>query len=98
MRMRCWGWVSCGGGRGVRVRRLRVSDAFHSPRMDGVLEEFAEVVGGLSFGAPSIPIVSNVTGGLASVEDLCSVGYWVRHVREPVRFMDGVGWLWGLGG
>ncbi len=85
-------------GRGARVRRLRVSDGFHSPRMDGVLEEFAEVVGGLSFGAPSIPVVSNVTGGVASVEDLCSVGYWVRHVREPVRFMDGVGCCWGLGG
>ena len=37
-------------GRGVRVKRLRVSDAFHSPRMDGVLEEFGEVVGGLSLG------------------------------------------------
>ena len=58
-------------GRGARVKRLRVSDAFHSPRMDGVLEEFAEVVGGLSFGRPSIPIVSNVTGGVAS-EDSCA--------------------------
>ena len=55
------------------------------------------MVGGLSFGRPSIPIVSNVTGGLASDDELCSVGYWVRHVREPVRFMDGVRCCVGVG-
>ncbi len=79
--------------RGFKTKRLRVSDAFHSPRMDAVLPEFAEVVGGLSFAPPAIPIVSNLTGKPVSVEDVCSVEYWVRHVREPVRFMDGVRWL-----
>ena len=56
--------------------------------MDGVLSEFAEVVGSLSFASPAIPIVSRLTGEPVSVEDVCSVEYWVRHVREPVRFMD----------
>ena len=79
--------------RGFKTKRLRVSDAFHSPRMDAVLPEFAEVVGGLSLAPPAIPIVSNLTGEPVSVEDVCSVEYWVRHVREPVRFMDGVRWL-----
>ncbi len=81
------------GERGFKTKRLQVSDAFHSPRMDGVLAEFAEVVGGLSFAAPVIPVVSNLTGEPVSEEDVCSVEYWVRHVREPVRFMDGVRWL-----
>ncbi len=81
------------GERGCKTKRLRVSDAFHSPRMDGVLPELAEVVGGLSFASPTIPIVSNLTGDPVSVDDVCSVEYWVRHVREPVRFMDGVRWL-----
>lgn len=79
--------------RGFRTKRLRVSHAFHSSHMDVVLEEFAEILGGLSFGSPSIPIVSNLTGVVASTEELCSVDYWVRHVREPVRWLDDVRWL-----
>jgi acyl transferase domain-containing protein/acyl carrier protein len=75
---------------GVRVRRLRVSHAFHSQRMDGMLEEFAEMAASVVFSEPRIPIVSNVTGEVVSPEVLCSAEYWARHVREPVRFMDGV--------
>jgi acyl transferase domain-containing protein/NADPH:quinone reductase-like Zn-dependent oxidoreductase/short-subunit dehydrogenase/acyl carrier protein len=76
--------------RGAKTKRLKVSHAFHSPRMDGMLDEFAEVTRGLSFSPPRIPIVSNVTGEMLAVEQVCSAEYWVRHVREPVRFMEGV--------
>jgi acyl transferase domain-containing protein/NADPH:quinone reductase-like Zn-dependent oxidoreductase/NAD(P)-dependent dehydrogenase (short-subunit alcohol dehydrogenase family)/acyl carrier protein len=79
--------------RGAKTKRLRVSHAFHSPRMDGMLEEFVEVARGVAFSAPLIPIVSNLTGGLLADEQACSPEYWVRLVREPVRFMDGVRWL-----
>ncbi|WP_449657451.1 type I polyketide synthase, partial [Streptomyces winkii] len=79
------------GGR--KTRRLLVSHAFHSSLMDPMLEEFREAVAGLSFGEPSIPVVSNVTGRAAEVAEIASPEYWVRHVREPVRFGDSLQWL-----
>ncbi|MET9607841.1 type I polyketide synthase [Streptomyces sp. NPDC006512] len=75
---------------GRRTKDLPVSHAFHSPHMDGMLDEFAALVAGLSFSAPRIPLVSDVTGELATAEELCRPGYWAEHVRRPVRFGDAV--------
>ena len=66
---------------GVRTRRLSVSHAFHSALMDPMLDRFAEVLGSVTYAEPRIPLVAG---------EVTDPAYWVRQVRQTVRFADAV--------
>ncbi|NKI45486.1 type I polyketide synthase [Streptomyces physcomitrii] len=75
---------------GAKTRRLRVSHAFHSHRMDGMLADFAQSIGELPHAAPELPVVSTVTGRPVTAGEPFDPAYWTRQVREAVRFGEGV--------
>ncbi|WP_061299241.1 type I polyketide synthase [Herbidospora cretacea] len=81
-------------GRGRRVKRLTVSHAFHSARLEPMLAEYRQVLETVTFHEPRIPLVSTLTG---QVSDVTTPDYWVRQVRETVRFADAVATLDSFG-
>ncbi len=82
--------------KGVKTRPLIVSHAFHSPLMEPMLEEFRLVVNEVTLSQPKMDLISNVTGKMAT-EEVTTVDYWVNHVRDAVRFADGVTVLYEQG-
>ncbi|GCE00989.1 type I polyketide synthase [Embleya hyalina] len=79
--------------RGWRISRLPVSHAFHSALMEPMLAELRDVLDGLTYGTPEIPVVSDTTGRVAGTDELGDPEYWVRHVRRAVRFGDAIATL-----
>ncbi|HEY7509790.1 MAG TPA: type I polyketide synthase, partial [Vicinamibacteria bacterium] len=75
--------------RGARARRLAVSHAFHSALMDPAREAFARVAADVRYAPPRLALVSNLSGDVAR-EEVADAAYWVRQLREPVRFAQGL--------
>ncbi|MFB6554790.1 type I polyketide synthase, partial [Streptomyces sp. NPDC056405] len=75
---------------GRKTKQVQVSHAFHSPRMDAMLDAFREVAGRLDYGTPHLTVVSNLTGRAVPAEEIGTAEYWVRHARDSVRFLDGM--------
>ena len=75
--------------KGIKIKPLTVSHAFHSPLMKPILADFKRIAQEISFSVPKIPLVSNVTGQIASTE-VTTADYWCRHIYQPVRFAEGM--------
>jgi len=73
----------------VKVKRLNVSHAFHSPLMQPMVKEFENVVKEIKFNLPQIDLVSNVTGDFIK-EEITTVNYWLDHILKPVHFASSI--------
>jgi len=74
----------------IQCRRLHTSHAFHSAMMDPILEPFIELVARVKLKRPRIPYVSNLTGGWITARQATNPHYWANHLRQTVRFADGL--------
>jgi glutamate-1-semialdehyde-2,1-aminomutase len=78
---------------GIKVRNLKVSHAFHSPLIEPMLDAFEQTASQISFQAPSLPLISNLTGQILPPEEIPDSKYWRCHARESVKFMTGINTL-----
>ncbi len=81
----------------VRVRRLNTSQAFHSALIEPALQDVASALKDVGISAPSIELVSNVTGQVIGSGKNLDGDYWRRHMRQPVAFNQGIKTLAELG-
>ncbi len=74
----------------VPCRLLHTSHAFHSAMMDPILDSFRAHLVKVSLRAPKIPYLSNLTGTWITAAEATDPNYWTKHLRNTVRFSDGV--------
>ncbi|NQZ11974.1 MAG: acyltransferase domain-containing protein, partial [Algicola sp.] len=77
----------------VSCIRLNTSHGFHSAMMEPMIEEFRSILQSITMNAPTYPLISNVTGDWLSAEQAVDPDYWCKHVRQAVRFGDGIATL-----
>jgi len=70
--------------------RLPASHALHSPMMEPIVKEHEKIAAQVTLNKPQVPYISNVTGTWISSEQAANPAYWAKHLRETVRFADGI--------
>ena len=83
--------------RGCDCHRLVTSHAFHSQMMEPILNDFAEVLARVTFNQPTLPLISNLSGTWVQNDEVTRPDYWVKHLRETVRFSGGLAQLLNAG-
>jgi acyl transferase domain-containing protein/acyl carrier protein len=76
--------------REIEFRRIQIDVAAHSQMVEPLLQPFRRFVETLELHKPEIPFVSNVTGSWITAEEATNPDYWASHLRQTVRFSDGL--------
>ncbi len=76
---------------GIGFKKLKVSQAFHTPLMEPILDAFREVLKEVKFNSPKIPVISNVTGKI--MDEAFDIEYWINHILSSVKFEQSIKYL-----
>ncbi len=77
----------------IEYKKLLIDTAGHSPMVDPILQEFGQFLATIKFKKPTLPFISNISGDWADPDEICTATYWKNHLRQTVRFADGVSTL-----
>lgn len=80
-----------------RAIPLATAGAFHSKFMQPAREKLAPVLDGITFHAPKIPVISNVTGRVHSSDPAEIKDVMLRQVTETTRWADDIATAKALG-
>jgi acyl transferase domain-containing protein/SAM-dependent methyltransferase len=83
--------------REIKTKRLAVTQAAHSHFLDPILDEFESVAQTVTYSPPRLGFVSCLTGRMVESDEVTNASYWRRHLRQPVRFADGMRTLYAEG-
>ena len=78
----------------IATVKLKTSHAFHSVLMDEITEDFKEVLEEINFNKPKMSFISNLYG--KEISNNVSSEYWVDHLRNTVKFSDGINSIPGI--
>ncbi len=81
------------GEKDIETTRLHTSHAFHSSMMEPILDEFKSLFKDITFGEIISPYISNSSGDWAQSDEVANADYWANHLRDTVRFADGMATL-----
>ena len=76
--------------REIMYRHVSIPRAAHSFMLDPILEQFRSDLQKRPLAIPKIPYISNVTGTWITEQQATDPDYWVSHLRQTVRFADGL--------
>ncbi|WP_336692614.1 type I polyketide synthase [Delftia acidovorans] len=76
--------------RDITARRLHIAVASHSAMTEPLMAQLEQVVASAPRHAPRLAFISSVTGQPVTPEQAMSPAYWARHLRDTVRFADGL--------
>ncbi|MDB4985491.1 MAG: polyketide/non-ribosomal peptide synthetase, partial [Myxococcaceae bacterium] len=72
----------------VDTTRVRIDVAAHSAMLEPILAEFRALCRTIKWQKPVLPFVSNLTGRWITPAEATDPEYWVKHLRNTVRFAD----------